>query len=392
MAGMSADAASAETARPSRLVHIHSHTGLRGLASLLVVAYHLQFGEGYRFPFEGHDSFLGRGYIWVDLFFVLSGFIISYTANAERERGFSWLEARHFMRQRLARIYPLHIFCLAYLVAYLSLMALVFAAAGKTTDTGLWGSESLTALAAQILLLQSWWPPEWTAWNIPSWSISAELFAYFMFLPLVWLHGRSRSMGLLILLTIPAAFYLWIGLSTGDLDIVSGLAPLRCLAGFCLGMMIYYARRICSRMPAPTLSAVQIISSAAIISGLILDWNDIAFILPFCALVLSTWTDRGLGANILSSRQFQTLGDISYSMYLNHVPVIMILSFFWIRLADRLPMIPDPLLRIMFLLITFTSLIVISLGTLKYVEKPARSYLIRKGARQKSVESQAYSN
>lgn len=79
-------------------------------------------------------------------------------------------------------------------------------------------------------------------------------------------------------------------------------------------------------------------------------------------------------------------------MYLNHVPIIMILSFFWIRLADRLPMIPEPFLRIAFLLIVFASLIVISLGTLKYVERPARSYLMRKGTLQKSVETQAYSN
>ena len=89
---------------------IHSHAALRGIAAMLVVAYHLQFGGGYRFAFERYTPAFTRSYLFVDLFFILSGFIISYVNDAGRAKGVSLGEMRSFMRARVARLYPLHFF------------------------------------------------------------------------------------------------------------------------------------------------------------------------------------------------------------------------------------------------------------------------------------------
>ena len=81
---------------------IRSHTGLRGVAALCVVGYHQQFMAGYKLPFE---ALFHRAYLMVDLFFVLSGFVLSYVYSQK-------IDVRSFYRARFARIYPLHVFAL----------------------------------------------------------------------------------------------------------------------------------------------------------------------------------------------------------------------------------------------------------------------------------------
>ena len=75
--------------------YIKSHASLRGIAALLVVFYHIQFGEHVRLFWE--VDFFRKGYLWVDLFFILSGFVISYTAALGKH---SWPQIKAFWRAR----------------------------------------------------------------------------------------------------------------------------------------------------------------------------------------------------------------------------------------------------------------------------------------------------
>src|SRR3546814_8137818 len=92
---------------------MHALTSLRGIAALLVVVYHFSGGFLPNLDPGRYSDFVPKGYLWVDLFFVLSGFIITHAygdAFAERAR---WGSIRAFLFARMARIYPLHLFVLA---------------------------------------------------------------------------------------------------------------------------------------------------------------------------------------------------------------------------------------------------------------------------------------
>jgi peptidoglycan/LPS O-acetylase OafA/YrhL len=337
-----------------------SHTGLRGIAALLVVAYHQQFAPGYRLPIETATSVFHRSYLMVDLFFILSGFIISYVYHAERRL----TDVRGFLWARFARIYPLHVFALMILTGFTILASALLVATGHERPS----LGSINDWLNQLLLLNAWIPAE-AKWNIPSWSISAEAFAYLAFPLLAAAYAHSSRLTQATLLAGSILFYLLIGRS---LDIVVGLAPLRCLAGFSIGMLLFYHRDV--RVPVP--SVWQVAASIWILVALAWPVRD-PFIIPaFAALVFFTWRDEGIVASLLSSRPIHWLGDISYSVYLMHAPIGAMIWFLWIRVEPRLGL--DPALsRILLLCITFGTVLTVSSITHRYVERPSQNLLRR---------------
>ena len=350
---------------------IHSHAALRGIAALLVVAYHLQFGGGYRLSPERATPILTRSYLFVDLFFILSGFIISYVNHAGRSKTVTLGEMQSFMKARFARLYPLHLFCLFYLVLFRWLMASLQYARHRPVD--FWQTHSLESLASQLALLNAWFP-KGPQWNIPSWSISAEFFAYALFPIVVTIHARSRAGCELAIAAFSLAFFGYIFATSGSLDIVVGLAPARCVAGFFLGMLLYFHRDRVARLSETALTGVQIASVAAILLILATSVADPWVIPPFFLLVASTWTDRGLLPNLLRGRPLLWLGDISYSVYLNHVCLLQILSFFWTRSGQHL-LGDGALNRCAWIVLVYATTLCISHLTFKFVERPMRQWL-----------------
>jgi peptidoglycan/LPS O-acetylase OafA/YrhL len=341
---------------------IKSHTGLRGFAALLVVAYHLQFGDGYKLPVETATSLFKRCYLMVDLFFILSGFILCYVMNADR--GITFAQARTFLRDRFARIYPLHVFALGFLTAF------TLATAGLLTATG-HGRQDLGSFGdwlSQLLLLNAWRPAQ-TEWNVPSWSISAEAFAYVLFplLVTVW-AARPR----LTQAAVVAGSFLFYVLAGRSLDITVGLAPLRCLAGFGLGMVLFYHRALIERIPGRNL--LQLATVAWILTALAIPVRDAVIVPAFAALVFLTWTDEGIVARWLSAGPLQWLGKLSYSVYLMHVPVNVAVWFVWGRLEPRLHL-DAAVSRAMFLCLMFITVLAVASFTYAFVEKPWRERL-----------------
>jgi len=354
--------------------HIDSHAALRGIAALLVVGYHLQFGATYLLPLEQATAFLQRSYLFVDLFFVLSGFIISYVNDATRSRSVTKAEVSSFLRARAARLYPLHLFVLAYfLVARIAISALQIAM-HRSPDQ--WDGHSLLSLASQIVLLNAWFPKH-PQWNIPSWSISAEFFVYALFPLIVNFHVRSRRLCKATLLLFPLAFYGYILMTTKSLDIVVGLAPARCVAGFSLGMLVYFGREAIDRLPTLALTLLQVLATGTIILFLAKTVPDPWIVPAFVVLVGTTWTDRGLVPHLLRNRPLLWLGDISYSVYLNHVCLISISGFFWARTVQHFAG-DGALNRLLWIGFIYTLVIGVSYLTYNWVERPARQWLAKR--------------
>ena len=171
-----ATAATTSTSPPTSLPSLPSLTGLRWTAALLVFGVHVH-NLGY---FGGTGGRLvawafGAGSTGVSFFFVLSGFVLTWSARPNDR-------ALAFWRRRLARIYPVHLAT----VALALLMAYTLAPQGKPTP-----SQGL----ANVLLVHAWWRPWWQTLNPVSWSLACEAFFYAAFPLLALLLRRLGARG-----------------------------------------------------------------------------------------------------------------------------------------------------------------------------------------------------
>ena len=151
-------------------------TALRGVASVWVVGHHVQPFWFANVP-SGIASVLWMGHTAVDIFFVLSGFILAcvYGALPLNRAPLFWL-------RRLCRIYPLHLAVLGTLGG-MTLGAVLLGVSHASHD---WKSLGVGALLLQPFL------PELSSWNRPTWSLGIELLCYAVFPAVALLFGRAR--------------------------------------------------------------------------------------------------------------------------------------------------------------------------------------------------------
>lgn len=361
----------AALALDATLTEIRSHTGLRGFAALLVVAYHLQYSANH-LAVEDATSFFRRSYLMVDLFFILSGFIIFYVHDLRRPGALSYRHALDFLAKRLIRIYPLHLLILILMVSYRLGLAALFLADGRAPPTD-WSAASLTMLAAQFVLVNAWLLPP-NGWNIPSWSISAEFVAYALFPLLILVESRAPRTFTAVALGSILLFYSFYPVG-GSLDITGGVgAPARCLAGFTLGLLIYRRRVSIGALPNHLLSAMQVGSVLWAIIVMTTNMHDSLVIPAFALIVASTWRDRGVLATLLGRDTMRRFGEISFSIYISHILVIGVLGFAWEHSVRRL--IPGTSLeRVAFIFSCYAAVIGLSFFIYQRFEYPVREFL-----------------
>jgi peptidoglycan/LPS O-acetylase OafA/YrhL len=255
------------------------------------------------------------------MFFMLSGFVLSHVywgtfTSETADAGNYW----RFMGARVARLYPLHLFNLCqFLVATLAFAFYQYGSAGEFNAIPIHGARSLTALLANVAMLQGLKASE-LAWNYPAWSISVEFLAYLLFplaLPLIGQAGarmKSFLAGSAVL-----ALCLFAHLGGGDFNQWDGpITLLRCLPEFVLGALLYAGLRD-SLWPdwfKTDYAAVAIFS----VELMLLHFGspDILIVVGFPALILTAVMNAGRVAPILNAGPLVWLGDISYSLYLAH--------------------------------------------------------------------------
>jgi peptidoglycan/LPS O-acetylase OafA/YrhL len=308
------------TNRPQSAVsQLPSLTALRGLAALWVVLFHYTALYFPRLDITGHSSLIGRGYLAVDLFFMLSGFVMTHVycrAFCESVKD----NYRSFLVARVARLYPLHVVVLLLFIATALLVQLLaYASTGNAEGIPLTGTRSLAAAIANLFMLQGL-SAKHLSWNYPSWSISVEFMAYLAFplvLPLLWRASGRVKLGLL--LVIFAALSLFACLSGGDFNQWGGpLVLLRCLPEFLLGTLIYSAYRARFWTDWFAADAVGLVALAVAVLCLHLRAPDLLIVALFPVLVLAAVGNTGNIARVINVAPLVWLGEISYSLYLIH--------------------------------------------------------------------------
>jgi peptidoglycan/LPS O-acetylase OafA/YrhL len=343
--------------------HLDALTGIRGIAAWLVVLYHIRLSLADILPAPVIAA-MAKGYLAVDLFFILSGFVLWYNyADRLRARGLS--EAGVFLWRRIARIWPLHAVILALFVAF----ALVLAATGRSTS-----GYPFAELPLHLLLAQNWGLTPELSWNHPAWSISTEMAAYLLF-PLMVLAApwdRLRPAALLALaLALLGAIHLLFaanGHAALGEDIVR-LGLWRCLLEFSLGNVLCLLwLRWRGRPPAARWAAVA--GAAALAAGWLFSLPETAFVPgAFAAALMALALGRGSLVKLLGSPLPRYLGEISYSTYLAHYLLFIVfklafvdasLEIGWTGFAGFLAMV-----------------LAASIGFYHLVEKPAQRKLNR---------------
>src|SRR6202051_1939438 len=163
---------------------IQSLTPLRGIAATWVICFHYAVVY-FAFRPERFSWVFNKGYLAVDMFFMLSGFVLSHVYW----RTFTSYVADHarnywsFIGARIARLYPLHLFNLCqFVVATLAFAFYEYSSAGKFNAIPAYGARSLTALLANVAMLQGLKAPE-TALEFPSCGVCVGFFVCFFFFP-----------------------------------------------------------------------------------------------------------------------------------------------------------------------------------------------------------------
>lgn len=305
-----------------KLGEIRALTGLRGIAAILVVAYHFQVVPQ---SVVGPPPAIGPGYLMVDLFFVLSGFVMARTYGAAFNDGMSWPRYGGFLEARFARVYPLY--------------ALVCGSVLLLTKLHLMTSAwfPVRAFIADMLMVQNlgvYWIGRSFADYLdpPSWSISTEFGAYLLFPALaIWaLHRSKRAaialvlvcVGTLVWLTVMPHTWRRLPFNHDPLNISSGLTlwPLaRCLAGFCLGLVAY---RVAGGVGTARRSWGDIALLVAIGFAWALPKADVLVVILFPFLILQVCEDSTPLARCLASPIPYRLGVWSYAIYLLHWPAL----------------------------------------------------------------------
>lgn len=334
-------------------------TSLRGIAALGVAAAHL---TGF--------AVLHRQYLWVDFFFVLSGFILVHAYKATFRDGITRHAALTFFRARFFRIYPLHLAMLLVMVA-LETMKLA------TQHHGFTGYNSMPLLIQNIFLVQNWALGSGFSWNMPAWSISTEMAAYILF-PIILCFGWRMRGAMAGLAAVAATGLGWQWLTDSSLTSPS---IVRCLCEFSIGMTIY--------MTGPVLkdraSLVQLICIPALLVVFITSVPDLLAVPVFALLVSSLGSDKGPLARALQPGSLRYLGLISYSIYLVHFPVIQFFSLLDHRVLHDTFANGGPLVRLSFSAAVLPMILGIASLTYFFLEVPCRQWGVRRFVRNRMV-------
>lgn len=347
--------------------HIKELDSLRGLAALLVVLFHTPWIQRFDIPI------IKNGDLMVDLFFILSGFVI-YKSYANKVNNTKELIQFQFLR--LGRVYPIHIF---FLLAFMSNeIARSLAGLSGLINIGKPAFYNLDSqsILQQITLSHAIGPTgNKLEFNAPSWSISVEFYTYLIFAIVILIFKRFSAV---FFLTISAiSIYL---LSSAKPDGYNEL--LRCFTGFFTGCLLALMAEKCqtrfqkSSLPIALLLFVSIISlDKESISSLII-------LAPASLLVFFTATAEKSHINkILLSPKLAWLGKISYSVYMCHWYVLWMLGMGLKRILERpetvgtsgyATLVLDPSESVLTSILAVFLTLTIAHLTHKYLEEPAR--------------------
>jgi peptidoglycan/LPS O-acetylase OafA/YrhL len=364
---------------------------IRGIAAISVVIHHLILMPTFLAAFPHNAwinwSFFRSAWLLVDLFFVLSGIVMSLSYV---KSDFGHFSLREFMVRRLARVYPLHIVMLfAALLFRLLRIGLVMAGV-VVAMPATFEVNNAYSFVLNLFLLHSMGFIDYLSWNAPSWSISVEFYTYLVFGLVVLLAQRLGSLrylyGCASLLVVASLLVIMFVFDKKSLGLQTDFGILRCIISFFLGVLTVKAVERLPRGIGPAwqgaLQFVAMIASVVLVS-LVEAYPAISFLAPFTFAVflgsLLAFPDAVLVPKMLIVKPLVWLGKRSYSVYMVHALVVLVAEYFVRAVGPRpvaaLDSICGGLAATLNLVVVLAAVLVVSHFTYRYVELPGSKLL-----------------
>ena len=298
---------------------------LRGIAACLVVLFHSPFNYG-----EKSLGFISHSYLFVDFFFILSGFVMSLAYSSRISEGMSF---GTYSMLRLGRLYPLHLIMLLVWVPYILIKQYLFDSGfGGTTQID---TNNLMSFFSNVFLLNSMGLHDHLSWNYPAWSISTEFFTCIAFFGLTKVLDRKSSLTIPLLIAV-GCYGLIVSLGRNSLDITYDYGFFRCLGAFYLGVFVNRISRVIQFSKSPhikiwvseALCIVAVIAAVSFSGTYFLLFIPVILVFSFTIFVFSQDESGFLGRALLT-KPLKRIGTWSYSIYMTHAIVLAgIANFF----------------------------------------------------------------
>ena len=315
---------------------VHALTGVRIVAALWVVLFHIRGNIASEFPwlYKVIGPVLVHGELGVDLFFALSGYVLALNYGERMGLRLGKAATAKFWWARLARVWPAYAFMLVFAAIWHGTLI-----ARHAPDPVAVRDFSVGSFLRQLTLVVQWTEPnfERLTWNGAAWSVSAEAFAYLLFpitALLIFRLDRSFSTRSLVLISLialfPVVFFSYaIGLYS------SWMWMLRILCAFLSGALAFYIVKRIPRTSRNRRNASHIVlgaTSVAVAGCYLMELTGRSrysgLLIPILVLIVGALglADRHV-ARLLGSKPFVVGGMASYSIYLVHMPIVEIIWF-----------------------------------------------------------------
>ena len=339
-------------------------TGLRFVAATWLLLYF--FWHRLDLGTRGQFALIEKGGLGVDLFFILSGFILAHVYGPQIEnKTFHW---RSFLWARLARVYPMHILCLTMMIGLWA----VAKAIGADIEANAF---NVSQIPAHIFLVQAWGTVLSDGWNFPSWSISAEWFAYLTF-PITFAVAAIFRKSPLAGIALPFGLFWVLVAAMNQLNFVlveltwQG-GSLRIIPSFLMGIALWMAGRTVvlplhiARVGVWT-SVLLIFAGSGVGFPSEIVWPGLVGLVFFLAE-----TSKHEDHAMCSSKSWVYLGEVSFAAYMVHLPIDIV----FYKVVDKIIGVPTGLLAIGLgaFAIVLTWIVAALVHTL--VENPMRNFM-----------------
>jgi peptidoglycan/LPS O-acetylase OafA/YrhL len=377
--------------------HVLALDSIRGFAAVTVVIHHVILMPTFLAAFPNRAwidcAFFRSGGFLVDLFFVLSGMVMSLSYV---QPDFGRFSLREFMVRRLARVYPLHIVMLLVNLLFRFLRIGLVAAGLVAVQQAAFEVNNAYSFFLNVFLVHSLGFVQYLNWNGPSWSISVEFYTYLLFGIVLLAAQRLGSIRWFYVAALVLVVASWLALvvvlGKSSLELQFDFGMLRCVMSFFLGVLTVKA---VSRLPLTIGPGLQdgILLAGAIATivhvSLIEAYPWISFLAPLTFAVflgsLLAFPNAPIMPRLLVAKPLVWLGKRSYSIYMVHAFVVLLAEYFVRALGSRpvaaLDHVYPGLATTLNLAIVLAAVLVLSDFTYRYVELPG-SRLVRNIFRQ----------
>ena len=305
-----------DTGPPTSASRFRALDGWRGICALLVALHHIEV-HGWLY----WQPLVRNAWLFVDFFFLLSGFVIAHAYGARLGSGAG---IKDFVLRRLGRLWPLHVVMLGALIALeLSHLLLNHYHAMGDARPAFAGDRSPFAILTNLFLVQAFGMHASETWNGPAWSISCEFYTYLVFAVVCFFTARRKArLAVSALLAIASAVIL-ARYSDYGMRETFHWAIFRCVYGFFVGVLAYEVWRA-GAARGGTLAELAALGAAAAFIVIVPGRSALEFLAtPLFALVVLVFAgEQGLVSRLIIARPAAALGRWSYSIYMVHTFVL----------------------------------------------------------------------